>query len=199
MRKIIVSINITLDGFMAGPQGELDWHFPLWNEEMSEFAAEQLSMMDSILLGRVTYQAMAGYWPSEAIRQSSYRRGLDFAGMMNDHTKIVFSKTLSTTAWQNTRLIRRNIEQEVTRLKQQPGLNIIIYGSGSIVSRLMRLGLIDEYVLWIHPVVLGKGRPLFKEFPDKHMLQLLKTKIFSTGVVILYYGAARSLEIAGKT
>jgi dihydrofolate reductase len=189
MRKIIVSINMTLDGFMAGPQGELDWHFPLWNEEMSEFAVEQLSMMDSILLGRITYQAMAGYWPAEAVRQSSNRKKIDFAGMMNEHTKIVFSKTLTTTAWQNTRLIKRNIAQEVTRLKQEPGLDIIIYGSGSIISRLMRLGLIDEYVLWIHPVVLGKGRPLFKEFPDRHTLQLLRTKTFSSGVVILYYGA----------
>ena len=180
---------MTLDGFMAGPQGELDWHFPLWNEEMSEFAVEQLSMMDSILLGRITYQAMAGYWPAEAVRQGNNRKNIDFAGMMNDHTKIVFSKTLTTTAWQNTRLIKRNIAQEVTRLKQQPGLDIIIYGSGSIISRLMRLGLIDEYVLWVHPVVLGKGRPLFKEFPDRHILQLLRTKTFSSGVVILYYGA----------
>jgi len=192
-------MNVTLDGFMAGPQGELDWHFPLWNEEMSAFAVEQLSMMDSILLGRITYQAMAGYWPREGAREHCGAKAVSLASLMNGHTKIVFSKTLTTIPWQNTRVIRRNMAQEVSRLKQEPGLDMIVYGSGSIISKLMRLDLIDEYVLWVHPVVLGRGRSLFKEFPSKHLLQLLKTKTFSTGVVILYYGAGKQpvAEIPG--
>jgi dihydrofolate reductase len=189
MRKIIVSINVTLDGFMAGPQGELDWHFPLWNDEMSEFAYEQLCMMDSILLGRVTYQAMAGFWPLELAHASGDQKHRAYAGMMNDYTKIVFSKTLAAPQWKNTRVVNRNIAQEIARLKQQPGLDMIVYGSGSIITKLMRLSLIDEYVLWVHPIVLGKGKPLFKALPDRHLLKLLKTKTFSSGVVILYYGA----------
>lgn len=186
MRKVIVSINITLDGFMAGPHGELDWHFPLWNTEMADFAYEQLCMVDSILLGRVTYQAMAGYWPYEA-NSAHGRQECDYAFMMNNYEKIVFSKTLRTVEWRNARLVKKNITKEVAELKQQPGLDMIIYGSGSIVSRLMQSDLIDEYVLWLHPVVLGKGIPLFRELQHAYPMKLLKTKVFSSGVVILYY------------
>lgn len=190
MRKVVVSINITLDGFMAGPHGELDWHFPLWNSEMADFAYEQLCMMDSILLGRVTYQAMASYWPYEANNSANGRQECNYAYMMNHYEKIVFSKTLRTVEWRNARLVKKNIAKEVAELKQQPGLDMIIFGSGSIVSRLMQLDLIDEYVLWLHPVVLGKGIPLFRELQQAYPLKLLKTKTFSSGVVILYYEKA---------
>lgn len=188
MRKIIVSINVTLDGFMAGPRGELDWHFPHWNEEMANFAYEQLCMMDSILLGRITYQAMASYWPYQANNTAHGRQECDYAYMMNNYEKIVFSKTLRTVEWRNSRLVKKNIAKEVAELKQQPGMDMIIYGSGSIVSRLMQLDLIDEYVLWLHPVVLGKGIPLFRDTQHTYPLKLLKTKAFSSGVVVLYYG-----------
>ncbi|WP_315820747.1 dihydrofolate reductase family protein [Paraflavitalea speifideaquila] len=187
MRKIIVSINMTLDGFMAGPHGELDWHFPLWNDEMASFAYEQLCLIDSIMLGRVTYQAMASYWPYEGNNGSYGRLDCDYANKMNNYAKIVFSKTLRTVEWRNARLIRKDIAKEVSALKQQPGLDIIIFGSGSIVKRLMKLGLIDEFVLWVHPVTLGKGIPLFQQSNQQYPLRLLKTKAFSSGVVVLYY------------
>jgi dihydrofolate reductase len=187
MRKVIISINVTLDGFMAGPQGELDWHFPHWNEEMAEFAYEQLSMMDSILLGRVTYEAMARYWPYEANNTNNSRQDIEYAKMMNSYAKIVFSKTLTAVEWRNARLVKKDLAKEVAALKEEPGMDMIVYGSGTIISRLMQLDLIDEYVLWLHPVVLGKGIPLFRKLQEKHALKLLKTKTFSSGVVILYY------------
>lgn len=187
---------MTLDGFMAGPRGELDWHFPHWNEEMANFAYEQLCMMDSILLGRITYQAMASYWPYEANNTANGRQECEYAYMMNNYTKIVFSRTLRTVEWRNTRLVKKNIAKEVAELKQQPGMDMIVYGSGSIVSRLMQLDLIDEYVLWLHPITLGKGIPLFREMQHKHPLKLLRTKTFSSGVVILYYGKGDSSRIS---
>lgn len=187
MRKLIVSINVTLDGFMAGPAGELDWHFPHWNDEMATFAYEQLCSTDSILLGRVTYQAMASYWPYEANNTAHGRIECSYARMMNSHAKIVFSRSLQTVEWRNARLVKKNIGKEVAALKQQAGLDMVVFGSGSIVAKLMQLDLIDEYVLWVHPVTLGQGIPLFRDLQHRHRLQLLHTKTFSSGVVILYY------------
>ena len=186
MRKVIVSMNVTLDGFMAGPNCELDWHFNYWNEEMAKAAIEQLSNTDTILLGRVTYKAMAKYWPAKAMDLSYPREDIAFAGMMNSYTKIVFSKTLENAEWNNSKLIKDNIRMEVVRLKKQQGKDMIIYGSGSIVSALSQWGLIDEYVLWIHPVFIGKGKTLFRNVHDKLMLKLVHTKTFGSGVVILY-------------
>lgn len=187
MRKVIVSMNVTLDGFMAGPDCELDWHFNYWNEEMARYAGEQLSRADTILLGRVTYNAMAKYWPSKMMDLSCPREDVAFAEMINSCNKVVFSRTLDSTTWNNSRLVKASIEKEIVNLKQKPGRDMIIYGSGSIVSALTRLGLIDEYILWLHPVVLGKGKLLFKKANVRPGLKLLETRIFDTGVVILCY------------
>jgi dihydrofolate reductase len=190
MRKIIVSMNVTLDGYMAGRNCELDWHFNYWNEEMAEHACHQLSKTDTILLGRVTYQAMAQYWPYQSLNLLFPREQIAFADMMNSHLKIVFSKTLEGTQWNNSRLVKKNLANEISKLKRQPGKDMIIYGSGSLVSSLMQSGLIDEYELWVHPVLLGKGKSLFKGLEETHTLRLLKTRSFNSGVIILYYGAA---------
>jgi len=187
MRKVIVSMNVTLDGFMAGRNYELDWHFSYWNEEMAEHACERLSKIDTILLGRVTYQAMAGYWPYQAFNTSFPREQLAFAEMMNNYRKVVFSRTLQNTAWNNSRLVKANLRREIARLKQQPGKDMIIYGSRSIVTALMRSGLVDEYELWVHPVLLGKGKPLFPGQPHMRQLRLMRTRSFASGVIILYY------------
>ncbi|MGB8193580.1 MAG: dihydrofolate reductase family protein [Chitinophagaceae bacterium] len=187
MRKVIVSMNITLDGFMAGPNCELDWHFNYWNEEMAEYASYQLSHADTILLGRVTYNAMAKYWTAVTMSAVAPRQDLAFAGMMNNYHKIVFSKTMEKAEWNNSRLVKNNISKEIMQLKRQPGKDMIIYGSGSVVSTLMRSDLVDEYVLWIHPVVLGKGKNLFKSQHDMHALRLIEVKSFSSGVIILSY------------
>jgi len=179
MRKLVVSMNVTLDGFLAGPNGELNWHFPLWNGEMAGCAETQLRTMDTILVGRITYETMAAYWPRAP-------RG-DFANMMNGYTKIVFSKTLKKVEWVNSVLMSENIEAEVSALKAQAGKGIIIYGSASIVRTLMKLGLIDEYRIWMHPVFIGKGKTLFKELHQNITLQLIRTKRFGSGVMLLYY------------
>lgn len=191
MRKVIVSMNITLDGFMSGANRELDWHFQSWTDEMAESACGQLSKADTILLGRVTYRAMAGYWTAAIIDPSFPRGDIGFAEMMNNHTKVVFSKTMTTPEWHNTRLAKGNITDEIARLKRQQGKDMIIYGSGSIVSTLMRLGLVDEYRIWVHPVILGKGRPLFNGLREKLKMNLFKTETFDSGVVILYYASGQ--------
>src|SRR5215213_697022 len=138
MRKLIVSMNITLDGFMSGPDCELDWHFSAWNNEMAQAAAEQLNRADTIILGRITYRAMARYWPMQAKKMACAREDIAFADMMNTYTKIVFSKTLQQPEWHNTKLVKGSIPKEISSLKQQPGKDMIIYGSGKLVAALMQ-------------------------------------------------------------
>ena len=187
MRKIIVSLNITLDGFIASENLALDWHFRYWNEELAHFATEQLNRADSIIMGRITYEAMKDYWPGKALDLSYPREDICFAEMMNSHTKIVFSRTLDKSGWRNTRFVQGALRKEVESLKMQPGKHIMIYGSCSIVSALMRNKLIDEYILWIHPVVLGKGRSLFASTSQKENLVFKSVRTFRSGVVVLTY------------
>lgn len=172
---------------MAGPNCELDWHFNFWNEEMAEFACDQLKMADVILLGRITYNAMAKYWGSVSIDSSYPRVDIAFADMMNSYHKIVFSRTLEKPEWNNSRLIKDDINNEVRKLKKDSGRDMIIYGSGTIVNALTRAGLIDDYLLWVHPVVLGKGKTIFKNSSIWPSLNLFKTRIFSSGVIVLHY------------
>jgi dihydrofolate reductase len=187
MRKLIVSMNITLDGFMSGPDCELDWHFQHWTEDMAQCAREQLSRADTILLGRVTYTAMAAYWPAKTADLSFPRDDIDFASMMNSHAKIVFSTTLVGVDWNNARLAKRSVAAEIAHLKRQPGRDMITYGSGKLVDSLVQSGLVDEYQVWVHPVVLGKGKPLFRGPEDYMSMRLLQAKTFSSGVVLLCY------------
>ncbi|AEW03424.1 deaminase [Niastella koreensis] len=187
MRKVIVSMNVTLDGFMAGPDCGLDWHFKSWNEEMARATAEQLSRADTILLGGITYRGMAQYWNSNPVNLIRPREDLDFASMLNSYPKVVFSKSMTTVSWNNARLAKREIEEEVVELKHRDGKDMIVYGSGKIVATLTKLGLVDEFRMWVHPVVIGCGKPVFKELVEMLDLQLVKTEIFSSGVVILCY------------
>ncbi|HEY0678690.1 MAG TPA: dihydrofolate reductase family protein, partial [Chitinophagaceae bacterium] len=187
-----VSMNVSLDGFMAGVNGGLEWHFKYWNNEMAQAAAEKLSEADTILLGRVTYLAMAKYWPAQAINVWGDREAILYADMMNNHKKIVFTGTLINPEWNNTRLVKRNIKSEIERLKQQDGKNLILYGSGGIVTALNQLDLVDEYQIWIHPVVLGKGKPLFKGLKKKFNMLPLSMRQFSSGVVLICYAVKKN-------
>ena len=179
MRKVIVSMNTTLDGFMAGPNGELDWHFPLWNTEMASVALEDLDDVDTILLGRRTYQAMEAYWPSAPFDS--------FSNKMNNYKKIVFSNTLKKASWKSTTIISENVPDTIRKIKQLPGKDMIIYGSSSIVHLFFQHNLIDEYRLWIHPVAITNGVPLFKDTHHNFNLKLLRNRTFCSGVVINYY------------
>jgi dihydrofolate reductase len=185
MRKVLLSNLVTLDGFFAGLKGELDWH--IVDEEFNQYAIDLLSKVDALLFGRVTYQLMADYWPAAATNPSTPKSDLEIADKMNNLPKIVFSKTLQKVEWKNTRLVKEKIAEEISKMKEQSGKDMVIFGSGSIVSTFMQLGLIDEYRIIVNAVVLGNGKPLFKGINDKQNLKLLKTRVFGSGVVILYY------------
>jgi len=187
MRKIIVSMNVSVDGFMAAPGGELDWHFEKWTSEMAETLCEQLSKADTIMLGGHTYSAMAAYWPRTGMNYDYPREDIAFAEMMNNYQKVVFSQTLTRLYWNNSRLVKKNTRDEVVKLKESAGKDIIIFGSATLVSSLINLGLIDEYILWVHPIVLNGGTPLFPAAPGKLAMQLVKVKKFHSGVIVLYY------------
>lgn len=172
---------------MSGPDCELDWHFKCWTPEMGEALCEQLSRADNILLGRVTYQAMAKYWPSKIADLSLRGEDFAFADMMNRYAKIVFTNTLLKPEWNNSKVISGNVENEITALKKQPGRNMIVYGSGKLVSALMNGGLVDDYQLWVHPVILGKGKRLFNNMQERHDMKFFGTKTFRSGVILMHY------------
>jgi dihydrofolate reductase len=180
---------ITLDGFFEGPNREIDWHNV--DEEFNEFAIEQLNSTDILLFGRVTYELMANYWPTVA----AITNDPIIASKMNAIPKIVFSKTLKNADWNNTRLIKENITEEVSNLKHQPGKDIAIFGSSDLAATFMQSGLIDEYRIMINPIILGEGKLLFKGLNEKLNLKLLKTKMFSSGNVLLYYRLDRKEQL----
>lgn len=187
-------MNVTLDGYMSGSECELDWHFQYWTKDMAATFCEELSKADTILLGRVTYNAMARYWPSKVAYPSLRGEDVAFANMMNSVTKIVFSKTITSPEWSNSKLANGNLEDEINLLKQELGKDIIVYGSGRLVTSLIKSGMVDEYQLWLHPVVLGKGKPLFKSIHSRLYMKIVNIKAFSSGVVILYYRTNKTNE-----
>jgi dihydrofolate reductase len=189
MRKLIVSMNVTLDGFMAGPDCSLDWHFKSWTSEMAATLCTELNKADTILMGRVTYAAMAKHWPSKMLDCHHPREDILFAEMMNQYRKVVFSRTLASADWHNSTLLKGNMLREIRLLKKQLAKNIMVYGSGTLVAALMQAGLVDEYQIWVHPVALGSGKPLFQHAGQRLQLQLKQTKPFPPGVVLCYYNA----------
>lgn len=184
-RRLIVWNLVTLDGFFEGPKKwEIDWHEYAWGEELEQLSQDQLASADLLLFGRVTYQGMAQYWSSA---QGETAETADF---MNQLPKIVFSSTLEHADWNNTRLVKGPAEEEVARLKQQPGKDMLVFGSAELASSLLRGGLVDEYRLGVVPVVLGGGTPLFKPSPDRLKMKLLDARPTQSGCVILCYRPA---------
>lgn len=179
MRKLILQMMVSLDGFFEGPNRELDWH--VWDEEMEKEAHETLDSVDAILLGRVAYQLFADYWPKAKD---------SIAPKLNRLPKIVFSKTLEKTEWNNSGLFKGDIREEFSEAKVAPGKDFILYGGGDIARTFMQLDLIDEYRLIVNPVVLGSGRPLFNG-NTRTNLELFKTRNFKCGNVMLYYQPIR--------
>jgi len=188
MRKVIVSEYVTLDGIMEDPGGgegtkHGGWSFQFWSEEAAKFKFDELFASDALLRGRVTYQGFAKAWPSMTDEQG-------FADRMNSLPKFVVSTTLEKLEWNNSRLIKENIAEEVSKLKQQPGQDILVAGSVELVHTLMQHDLIDEYRIMVHPVVVGSGKRLFKDETDTKVLKLVDTKTFSSGIVVLSYQPA---------
>lgn len=179
MRKVIASPFTSLDGFMSEPNGDIGWNGAYFDEEMAAFVREVLENTGTLLFGRVTYEWFAQFWPNEGVKSDP-----GHAGKMNALPKIVFSKTLEKADWNNTRIVRDNVVEEIAGLKQQEGKNMVIDGSPSLIHSFTNLGLIDEFLIRLHPVVLGSGVPLFKE---KVNLKLLEARPLRSGVVILRY------------
>ena len=188
MRKVILSIQVTLDGFIEGPNGELDWM--TMDEEVWQEVKGLMGAVDTTLFGRVAYQGFANYWPAAATNPSSPKNEIDFAHWIEKTPKVVFSKTLDQVDWNNSRLVKENIAEEIARLKRQAGKDILMFGGAGIASTFMKLGLIDDYRINVYPIVLGGGIPLFKDVKDGMNLKLVKSKSFTSGVVGLHYQGA---------
>jgi dihydrofolate reductase len=185
MRKVLVFNNVSLDGYIADEKGDMSWAHkqdPEWLAFTSDNAKGQAEM----LFGRVTYEMMAGWWPTPQAGQSMP----DVARAMNEAPKVVFSRTLGEATWQNTRLVRGDPAAEVRRMKAQPGPGMLVMGSGTIVSQLTDAGLVDEYQLVLHGVALGRGKRMF-DIREKTPLALTKTRVFKNGNVVLWYERAR--------
>ncbi len=187
MKKLIMFNMISLDGFFEGPNKDITWH--VVDEEFNQFSIEQIKSVETILFGRLTYELMAGFWPSP----TALAEDPIVANLMNSHPKIVFSNTLHKAEWNNTRLVSGDSSQEVKRLKMLPGKDLMIFGSGELVSSLTRDRLIDEYRLMVNPVVLGNGRLMFSGLEEKLPLRLLSSRIFKSGNVLLSYQLVKGL------
>ncbi len=181
MRRLTVFNLVTLDGYFAGQGGDISWHNV--DAEFQELAKAVSHSGNTLLFGRVTYELMASFWPTpEAIRTDPI-----VASGMNKAEKIVFSRTLEKVGWNNTRLVKTDMAAEVRRLKQGPGKDLTVLGSGSIVAQLAQEGLIDEYNILLNPVAIGKGKTMFEGVRDRLTLKLTKTRVFGNGNVLLTY------------
>ena len=179
MKKLIAAINMTLDGFC-------DHTAMIADEEIHEHYNDLLRNAGTLIYGRITYQLMESYWPTVVKNPTGNKPMDDFAVLIDDLPKIVYSRTLKNVDWKNTKLKKEVIKEEVLALKQQAGKNIVV-GSPSLIVALAQLGVVDEYQLAVQPTVLGSGLQLFKNIRDRIDLKLLKTKTFGCGAVTLYY------------
>ncbi|MEZ4671102.1 MAG: dihydrofolate reductase family protein [Anaerolineae bacterium] len=178
MRKLIVSEFLSVDGVIEAPE---TWHFPFVNDEVQAEINAGIHATDALLLGRVTYEAFAPFWPSQANNEHG------IADHLNKIPKYVVSTTLRSATWSPSTLISANIVAEITHLKQQSGGNIGVTGSATLVQSLMGANLIDEYQIFIHPVVVGHGKKLFNTMDKSTALKLVSSRIFSTGVALMTY------------
>lgn len=195
MRKIVVSEFVTLDGVMQAPGGPEEdtssgfkhggWSFKFRDEQVPKYKLDELAASDALLLGRKTYDVFAAYWPKA-------KDVVGFADKMNNMAKHVVPTTLKKVDWNNSKLIKTNVAEEVRKLKQQPGKDILVYGSAKLVNTLLQHDLVDELRLMVHPVVLGSGRRLFDDHADTmKVLKLAESKTFPSGIVLLSYHPAK--------
>jgi dihydrofolate reductase len=185
MRRIILMMSVSLDGFFEGPGRELDWQ--LVDEELHTHFNEELGGMSAFLDGRITYELMAGYWPTADADPSATAPVAEFARIWREMPKVVYSRTLDTAGW-NATVVREVVPEQVDELKARPGGDMVL-GGANLAATFMRHDLIDEYRLYVHPVAIGTGRPLFP--PDARVrLGLAETRRFGGGVVLLHYGRA---------
>ncbi|NWJ50643.1 MAG: dihydrofolate reductase [Bacteroidetes bacterium] len=185
MRKLKLQVQITVDGFIAGVNGEMDWMTFNWDDKLNEYVTKLTDSIDCILLGRTLAQGFIPYWEKVASDPSDPQ--YPFGKIMHDTPRVVFSKTLNDIEWHNTTLAKGELSLEINKLKNQNGKDIIVYGGGTFVSALIKEGLIDEFHLFVNPVALGNGMSIFKNLDNKQNLHLIKAIAFPCGVVVLNY------------
>ena len=186
MKKVICRMSVSLDGYIEGPNREIDWH--LLDDEVNAYVVEMLEATDVIVKGRKTYELMASFWPTAEGDDSSVK---SFKDLMNGKPKLVFSRTLKRVEWQNSRLASGTISEEVARLKQTPGDGLICVGGSDLAASLLEEGLLDELWVLVTPVLIGGGKTLMDAIKKRHPLKLLSTRAFKSGNVALTYDAVR--------
>ena len=182
-------MHMSLDGFVAGPHGEMDWIKV--DEEIFNYVGKRISQGDTALYGRVTFQMMENYWPTAGDKPTATKHDIDHSRWYKKAQKIVLSRTMKAAALANTRIISDNLSDRINEIKQQPGNDILLFGSPTATHALIQLGLIDGYWLFVNPVILGRGILLFANIKDKIKLKLLATTQFSCGVTELDYTVDR--------
>jgi dihydrofolate reductase len=182
MRKLLVFNMVSLDGYFVDSKGDMSWAHKN-DEEWNAFTSENASGSGVLMFGRITYELMASYWPTPMALQNSPV----VAKGMNEMPKVVFSRTLDRASWSNTKLVKGDLATEVRKMKNEAGPDMVIFGSGSIISQLAQQNLIDEYQIALIPIVLGKGRTMFKGVQEKFNLKLTKSRTFRNGTVFVCY------------
>ena len=185
MRKLKLHVDISVDGCIAGPNNEMDWIDFTWNEKLMEYEDRLHEPVDTILLGRKMTDEFVSYWSNvmNKLEDPDYA----FAKKMIETPKIVFTKTLNKSEWPNTEIVTGDLKDEITKLKNQDGGDIIVYGGASFDSSLIKENLIDEYYLFINPVAIGNGKTIFKDLIEIRKLSLVESITFDSGTVLLHY------------
>ncbi|WP_233278223.1 dihydrofolate reductase family protein [Myxococcus stipitatus] len=187
---MFVSLIVSLDGYIEGPNHELDW-FLDGDPQFEQYCDEMLDSVGVALYGRRSYELMVSYWP-DAEKNPRTERDLAFAQKMNALPKVVLSRTLEHATWRNTRIIKDDVLEHLTALKREPGKPLVAWAGAGLVGTLTRLGLVDEYRLIVHPVLLGGGTPWFRDIPGTHKLNLVRTTQLGKGLTVLCYEPVRS-------
>lgn len=190
MRKLIFFMHTSLDGFVAGLKGEMNWIKV--DDEIFDFVDRMTKKADTALYGRVTYEMMQNYWPNAGKQPNASKHDKEHSAWYNKISKVVLSKTMSEQGLQNTKVISEQLSENINEIKKQEGKNILIFGSPTASQSLLKEGLIDEFWLFVNPVILGQGIPLFKNLTETTKLNLLETKTFSCGVIALHYETTRN-------
>src|SRR4030095_8239145 len=185
MRKLIFFMHTSLDGFVAGLNGEMDWI--KFDDALFDFVATMTDKADTALYGRVTYEMMQSYWPKAGEQPNATKHDKEHSNWYNNVSKVVLSKTIQETGLHNTKVIGDQLSDNINKLKQQEGKNILIFGSPSASQSLLNQGLIDEFWLFVNPIILGQGMPLFKDITGTTKLKLAESKTFACGVIALHY------------
>jgi dihydrofolate reductase len=187
MRKLVISMNITLDGYVEGDRGELDWHLKLWSDDMARYSTALLAAADTLLFGRMTFLQMQAYWKKKLGDATLPREDEAFADILFNYRKVVFSNTLKKTTWNNSEVCVGDLKETISAMKKQSGKNLLTVGSGQLSRSILYEGITDELVLWIHPVLLGRGKLFFTRERLLPRLQLADYRIFSSGVIAVKY------------